>query len=472
MKAVKFIVIALVLIGVGVFFMFNYRQDLKRRQQEEAAALASARQTAGLSLQAIESAVASAAEAETAARERKQKAAQAVQSITGRPFSRRPEKKYLSAPRAPRPAARPAEEKKADEAPKTKEEAELPPGMLTKEQIERMRAAQMKAKGAEKPKEKPPEPAPQTGPLVPEDLAPEKAAPAASPRVVHKEPEIVILARSVVMEAEDVIANADRLRNLREEATTVANQAMAAIESRTAASHAKRLQGMQAVAAAVRAEIEEALTRTNEPYEKTLTMKQTHAETMALRKKQQERLLKEEELRQQTQRELGQVGTMHNRAREHLKTYSYGQALTETREAAEALQTPAAQKAAAVIIESYERMQGLQEFLIQRINARRFRWGWGHGPAAKDVIGASETALQITGQAIPWDQVPLPQMLRLLRHYVDDKNLDRRERAQQQLALAIFLIENGLNDPAESLVRTMRDQYPTMHDDMDRLLPF
>lgn len=469
MKAVKYIVIALVILGTGIFLTLSYQQDKNRRIREEAEALDAAREAAVQFQQAIQEAARAAAEAEAMAREHLQKTAHAVQAVTGRPLTRHPEKKYLPTRVAPR-AAPSAEEQKSEKQAAGREEDELPPGMLTKEQLERMRAAAMARQGITPKETQPDTAAPAPQPLPSQPLP--GAEPEASPTPVPKEPEIVILARSVVFQAENVIAKSESLQGAHATATALAEQVALAGESKRATDQVARLKGLHAMTQAAQTEIRESMAVMQEPFQAIMEAEAAYTEEMARRETERARILKEEELRLLVQRELAAVGKAHSSVREYAKTYRWDPALAELKAGLDTLQSSEGRKAMAVLIERYEHMKGLHEFLIRRINVKRYRWGWGHGPAARDVIAANENVLQVTGQAIPWSDVGLVPMVRLLRYYVEDKELDRAARSAQQLALAIFYLENGLNDPAESLVRDMRDRYPTLHGDISRLLPF
>ena len=136
-----------------------------------------------------------------------------------------------------------------------------------------------------------------------------------------------------------------------------------------------------------------------------------------------------------------------------------------------------------MLAERYRRLHALHRFVIDRLSRAPFRWGWGNGPAAVDVIGADDRGVTLTAdRQIPWNQVGTAQMLKFARHTVRQIEGDRGQMAERRLDMAIFCYETGMAaDTAEErdraleiareLVRKAAELRGALRDEADRLMP-
>lgn len=112
--------------------------------------------------------------------------------------------------------------------------------------------------------------------------------------------------------------------------------------------------------------------------------------------------------------------------------------------------TEEGKKACKLAADRYKMLEDLKTFLIARIQAEAkanpegFKYGWlVNNVPSRDVLGADDAKVLIRGGAVPWDQVIPAQMIRFVKHYAADPNVDRREAAGQWLAGAIYAYEAG-----------------------------
>lgn len=109
--------------------------------------------------------------------------------------------------------------------------------------------------------------------------------------------------------------------------------------------------------------------------------------------------------------------------------------------------------------ERYALMLELKAFVIAGVAKEgKFGFGWNN---ELDVLGADETKIVLRGRAESWDHVTPAQMLRFIKHYIDDPDLGT---ARICLASAVYFYEAGAvlvgdsAEPAKKLAREYRDK--------------
>ncbi len=455
MKSPKFIVSLVIVLTVAVVLALSYRRDQLQQRNEEALALRRYGEEAAQLNAAIGTMLQDMIAAAETAREKARAASNAVQTVTGEPFRLQP----ATAPK-PEPRRRPREREATAAEPAARSRPErdrdVPPGMPTREELDRMREAHATAAKKPDPEEKP----------VPE----EKPEPEEEPDPAPAEPEIVAIARRIVGEAEAVLDRERRMRDLAESAAQKTRQATSARNSRLAAELADDLRIKHVSASGLRDSARKILADIETPARRAAEMKKAAQEAADRRRTEEQRQRAEEQHRQQVQNERNAVRTAWENSRKRLARFRYSQALNELKARRALLETDEAKAMADVAIERYEQLQELHRFLIQRINAKRYRWGWGSGSSAQDIVAANENYLRISTENIRWEDVDRAQMVRMLRFYVEDDDLPRRERGQRELALAVFYAENEMEAPARDLTEDVLHRYPTLRDKAERLL--
>jgi hypothetical protein len=475
MGKVKLAITSLLVLGVAAALYLSYQRDQNRRAREEHEALKSYQRDAIQLSHYTGEALREAVETNAVVVKRGDHVVAMVKTVTGAEFSREREKKMLPTRRVaaaafaqPDPPAA-TEKTTAQPAASPAADDELPPGQLSREQIERMRAAQLERMGKkEAKKDEEPGKAPEGG------AAPGTAAPARPParprRPVVKEPEIVLLAREIVFNAEMVATRTQTMREIDETVKQLEQQAVGAALSQTAGAAATRIRELSLIVRTSLAELREAAEKTAPPYAKALQILEQHEADLARRKEAEERIRKEAELHRKTQREQRQVAVMHGKAREQFKTGDYAGALAELKAGLAGIETEGPRQQLSVLIGRYERLVDLRAFVIRRINEKRYRWGWGQGAGAKDIYAADERGIQVTGLFVAWPDIPADQLIRILKYYVEDKDLERKEGGEQLLALGVYYLESERNDPARTIAGELQARFPTLAEEVKRLL--
>ena len=189
-----------------------------------------------------------------------------------------------------------------------------------------------------------------------------------------------------------------------------------------------------------------------------------------------ERRREEEERQRRIDLELGEVGVVTNAVQTLHREHAYGSALEEIETKLAALETREAREALSVIRDRYRMLQGLQVFLIARINEHPFEWGWVQEGSARDILAADERGIRIRGRAepVPWSGVLPRQMLYMIDHYLAHSGTRASQRMTQTMATAVYCFETG-GERGVALARRYFDQalnlrYPQQ--DAMRLLPF
>ncbi|MFC1498399.1 hypothetical protein ACFLS1_08030, partial [Verrucomicrobiota bacterium] len=95
------------------------------------------------------------------------------------------------------------------------------------------------------------------------------------------------------------------------------------------------------------------------------------------------------------------------------------------------------------LIDRYTRLHNLKLFIIEELNKEPLRWGWIQD-SKKDVMGADESCVKLDRRTIPWERIRPPQMLKFMNYYLlTSKEIRRTTVAKQCIAAAIYCFENG-----------------------------
>lgn len=145
--------------------------------------------------------------------------------------------------------------------------------------------------------------------------------------------------------------------------------------------------------------------------------------------------------------------------------------------------TEEGKKACKLAADRYKMMEDLKTFLVARIQAEvkaspdGFKYGWlVNNVPSRDVLGADETKVLVRGGAVPWEQATPAQMVRFVKHYAADPEVDRREAARQSLAAGVYVLEAGAgSDRAARVAAELMDDAirfsPAIEEQAKRYLP-
>lgn len=113
---------------------------------------------------------------------------------------------------------------------------------------------------------------------------------------------------------------------------------------------------------------------------------------------------------------------------------------------ARGLRTDAGKAAGRQAVSAYQKLVELKTLFVEGLRAevkadpeKGYSYGW---LKSADILGASEEKLTLRGgQVVLWNAVPPREMILLYQHYVENGNLLRREKAQHEFAMALYVYD-------------------------------
>ncbi|MEI6564754.1 MAG: serine/threonine-protein kinase [bacterium] len=146
-----------------------------------------------------------------------------------------------------------------------------------------------------------------------------------------------------------------------------------------------------------------------------------------------------------------------------IQQHHFKQALEGVEQAARGLHTPEGKTAGRQAIKAYKLLVDLKTAIIDGVKAdvkanpdRGFQFGWLE---SKDILGVDESKVTIRGGEYTWDAVPATQMMRFIKHYIDNGDLTRREQADHFFAVALYIHEafEGNEKAKPQMARYLKD---------------
>jgi len=475
-------ILSVLVIGTTVALVFLH--FVRQQEYKERAALLACRGEAAVIWEGVEDIAAASAEwtvearacADAARRAYEFIAGETVEELVTRDGQSRssalmsgPEPDPQPAAATPKPAAAPA--------PKENARSQAPAGMLSREELDRRRAA---AEGRRAPDPEPSEAAPEEGkPKEPEDEpAGEPAGEEEAPGEPPGRSERPIEELSIGDLTCEVLSRAEAL----EEADQLIRSAHAKVEAlkdevlgaATAVTAQKGMKPMRSLAASMQEDettARQAIERVRAGSARAVQMHEEEAGRREQEKAEVERRRREAERRALVQKELARVRDLPNDNKTLVQALAFEDALRNVKTAAAQLTTREAKEAAGPIVDRYAYLAGLKAFLIERLNAEVLQWGWGFGASSVDVIGADASGVKLKTGTVIWADVSMKQMLKFIDHYIADKSIRMQTRGKQCLAAAILCAENGPPERVDTYSRKAAQFLPRLSEEAPRLLP-
>lgn len=179
----------------------------------------------------------------------------------------------------------------------------------------------------------------------------------------------------------------------------------------------------------------------------------------------------EEERRARVAEELVRVETVRQQTAALIAKNRFEEAFQRVTRDVEGYQTEDGRAAIALLVDRYQYLKDLKAFLIEQLPKRPYPWGWTQDRSPEDVLGADAQGVRIRTRTVPWDQVSVPQMLRLIRHALAAPDVRVRVLAEQHLAAAIYCRENGGTEPALRFAAQAAELLPSLRETVARLIP-
>ena len=373
------------------------------------------------------------------------------------------EGKEKEAEEASTPAPKPRKKPRSSSSPSKKEKKEyFPEGIMSPAELARRKALEEGRSPSPSPR---PSEQVETSPRPSQPTASLKSTPS-----VPDEPDIRGLVRGMWRKTEQLRERAEALREVEASAAKIRDEVLASVRAETAASKARPLPGRLEAARSVEEEAREL----HQQIEKAA------AEVAAIRKQvteerrkaeEEERRRKEEEKRAaQEERERQLVELVRQDGHKMVLEHRYAEAEAVARARHKQLTTEEAQNGMAVLADRFALMKDLKAFLVSRMAAAKYEWGWGFGPQAVDIIGATDKEIQLQGKRVPWSQVRAAQMMKFVNYYIETVKMRPSMRARRCMEAAIYCDEIALDDEAATYRGRAVDLNPNSRSRLERLL--
>jgi len=194
--------------------------------------------------------------------------------------------------------------------------------------------------------------------------------------------------------------------------------------------------------------------------------RRTVAEKDAQAKLEAERLAAEKleaEKQAKVQADMTEIETSRKACVEFVQQHKFAQALDNMEQAAKRLQTPEGKARGKHLVKAYKMLVELKVAIIEGVQASvkaspetGYRFGW---LGAKDILGADEAKVMTRDAQYTWETVPVAQMMRFIKFYIEGGDMGRLAQAQHYFAVAFYLHEAfGSNEKARpQVVKYLKD---------------
>ena len=173
------------------------------------------------------------------------------------------------------------------------------------------------------------------------------------------------------------------------------------------------------------------------------------------------------------QGELQSVDSATNSVQPLIAQYKYQEAAAELANRSFNYKTDEGKKALKIAIEKCNRLQSLKLFVIERLNADQYPWGYYDTDTRSqvDVTGADEKEVKVRTKTVAWSAINTAQMLKFIDRALSNEKAPIQTQAGQNFAAAIFSVMNGSEKAAKTYLIKALTLMPTLKNDADQLLP-
>jgi len=218
---------------------------------------------------------------------------------------------------------------------------------------------------------------------------------------------------------------------------------------------------------------EKALDGIRDDAQKTFKAQQAEQDRIAEEKRLAEQSLRaSEDLAERTLAERESIRRSSAQFTTQIRANRFTQALRDSKRTFKGITTDAAKAEASTLIERYQLLVDLRDFLMAAMQENECRWCW---QGSADIIGATKRGIRIRTQEdpIPWESIKPGQFLTIAEKYLElaSSKPKRIERARHQLALATYVVELGAPDRARTYTEKALELWDrgTFPDEVTRL---
>jgi hypothetical protein len=101
------------------------------------------------------------------------------------------------------------------------------------------------------------------------------------------------------------------------------------------------------------------------------------------------------------------------------------------------------------LVERCKRLKAFKEFMIARIKAKPYHWGWGEPGNARDILSADENGIRHTTAAVAWPDIGVKQLSRIVDYCAPDAGLGVKVMGEYHLGAAILFKDLGAAEISE-----------------------
>lgn len=344
-----------------------------------------------------------------------------------------------------------------------------PAGLPTREELDRMRAG-----GAREPEpkalpaaEKPAEPA--VVPVRPDVPPRAPAVTGAWAKPVTPEEPIMIMLRQLQADLAAIQETAQKARDIGGQARMLYEGAM---NARTSSNAHEKVVAMTPL-------VDESAKLRDVAIKQFDIMKKRYADMG----KEKARVEQERQVRAEIERkrieeetrkalvasEVQRGGETHRAVLPAIKKFRFSEALETAKGFQEQMKTAEGRAAVQPGIDLCSRLVAFKRFLIEQMSAEPYRWGWGEGSSARDILGANDDGIRHSTGSAAWPEVSLKQLIKVIEHYVGNEKLGAKVRGEQYLGASLLLRDLDAGEPAELYGRRAVQHVPSLEGELTRL---
>ncbi len=360
----------------------------------------------------------------------------------------------------PTPAAAPLAAEPA--APAAGADDDLPPGMMSREELLRQKQEAEARRKAGSVQAAPAEPARQTAPALASGYAQRQSA--------RQDPRIKQLYDKSVLRITDLTLAMSQASEHRATAMHVGNLIQTERNLPKCQSRLLELQNTDSAVKECVATGRKALAELDSDLKEAKEIRDTT-------QKDRERARVERERREADARHKAKVAAEEENAREArrnaqslLPKNDFEGALQSIESALARSETEEAKRVINRLVLRYKRLGDLKRFLIERLNADPFHFGWIQDVSPVDTEGADATGVKARGKVVPWSAVTQPQLTKFFNYYLNSEKIRLSQRGELCLNLAVLYHEMGNSGNSDTYRQKAVKLCPDLTEDASQLL--
>ncbi|MGQ9662308.1 MAG: hypothetical protein ACUVWX_08245 [Kiritimatiellia bacterium] len=293
----------------------------------------------------------------------------------------------------------------------------------------------------------------------------------AQPKTVRSEREIERLQRQLSADADTAAAEGKAAGDLEVAAATLRDRAQASRDFDVIDENLTLLEKRVADAAEIESRIEELLTAARQRLARVEEIRAVVAKAREERIAEQERAKKERERLARIRRETELVRKTSAEAAELLKINAWRRALELLTTKRDECETEEGRAAFELPVARYTLIARLYEYVLEQLAKEQLPWGWIQDGHARDVLGADERELSVTGKKVPWSSVTSAQFFYLVKRLVVAPRLPNERLGELNLGAAALAYELEGNKVAATFAEQALAASPALRSERERLLP-